>query len=396
MPAYLDEKSKTWYLLFYYQDWQGVRKKKHKRGFKLKREAEKWEREFLLKNAGNPEMTFESLVQLYFEDMAHHIRASTMATKKNMIETHILPYFKVKQIAEISNADVRRWQNKMLEKRTKSGEPYKPTYLRSVNSQLSAVFNFAVEFYHLPSNPCSKVKSIGKKKADEMKFWTLDQFNQFIAHEESRAYHLAFMTLYWTGIREGELLALTPKKILDDTKSLNIIHTYKRENGEDVFDATKNSRDRQVAMPDFLYQEMKSYIAALYGITPDDRIFYFTKYALLQEMDRIAPASGVERIRIHDLRHSHVSLLIELGYRTHAIANRIGDTPMEVDKTYAHLYPNKAQDVAVELNRHRDGIIKSGAVSPIDDDGEVQNDSDLLKVLENEEKIHHQENVEPK
>lgn len=82
----------------------------------------------------------------------------------------------------------------------------------------------------------------------------------------------------------------------------------------------------------------------------------FAKTALNKELDYIAKAAGVKRIRVHDLRHSHVSLLVELGYRTHAIADRIGDTPEVVDRTYAHLYPNTAEAIARELDKHKYGI----------------------------------------
>ncbi len=81
-------------------------------------------------------------------------------------------------------------------------------------------------------------------------------------------------------------------------------------------------------------------------------------------MERLCKISGVKRIRVHDLRHSHVSLLIELGYRTHAIADRIGDTPEMVDKTYAHLYPNKGVQIARELDKHKSGIINNSIIDP--------------------------------
>lgn len=388
MPAYKDEKRGTWYASFYYTNWKGEYKKKKKRGFKLKKQAEDFEREFLLKESGNPNMTFETLVELYYEDLTHRVRKSTNNTKRNMIDTHVLPVFKLKVVSEITNADIRRWQNLMLKKiNPRTGQPYKPTYLRSINSQLSAILNFAVEYYNLQKNPCSRVKSIGKKRADEMKFWTLDQFNKVIDCEELPAYHIAFMMLYWTGMRVGELLALTPKKVIDATESVSITETYKREEGEDVFDDPKTENSiRTVSLPDFIYKELKQYINALYGIKPNDRIFYFTKSALNKELDRIAEKAGIERIRVHDLRHSHVSLLIELGYRTHAIAKRIGDTPEEVDRTYAHLYPNKSQDIAKELSRHKDGIVRGPAA--LDEDGEVYNEREVAESLQAEHTFH--------
>lgn len=388
LPAYKDKERGTWYAKFYYTDWKGEYKQKLKRGFRLEREAKEFERQFLLKASGSPNMTFQSLVELYYEDFEHRVRGSTQGTKKSMIETHVLPVFKSMIISEITNADIRRWQNLMLKKKNpKTGKSYKPTYLRSINSQLSAIMNFAVEFYNLPKNPCTRVKAIGKKRADEMKFWTLDQFNEVIACEDSPAYHAAFMTLFWTGIRSGEALALSPKKVLNEIQSLNITETFKREDGEDVFDDTKTANSvRVVSIPDFLYRELKQYMDALYGLTPDDRIFYFTKTALNKELDRISEKAGVERIRVHDLRHSHVALLIELGYRTHAIAKRIGDTPEEVNRTYAHLYPNKGQDIARELSKHQNGIVQNGI--PIDDDGEVYNEQEVAESLQAERIFH--------
>jgi integrase len=386
MPAYKDEKRGTWYVQFYYTNWKGEYKKKKKRGFKRKKDADDFEREFLLKESGNPNITFETLVELYYEDATHRVRNSTKGTKKSMIDTHVLPVFKLKVISEITNADIRRWQNLMLKKKNpRNGQPYKPTYLRSINSQLSAILNFAVEYYNLPQNPCSRVKSIGKKRADEMNFWTLDQFNEVIAYEDSPAYRIAFLTLFWTGIRSGELLALTPKKVFDDIESLDICETYKREDGEDVFDETKNENPRIVSMPDFLYKEFKQYMDSLYGLEANDRIFYFTRTALNKELDRLIEKANIERIRVHDLRHSHVALLIELGYRTHAIAQRIGDTAEEVDRTYAHLYPNKGQDIARELNRHKDGIVQTII---IDKDSEIYNDKEVAESLEAENIFH--------
>ncbi|WMM24026.1 site-specific integrase [Tissierella sp. MB52-C2] len=386
MPEYKDEKRGTWYVQFYYTNWKGEYKKKKKRGFKRKKDADDFEREFLLKESGSPNMTFETLVKLYYEDSTNRVRKSTKNTKKSMINTHVLPEFKLKVISEITNADIRRCQNLMLKKKNpRTGKPYKPTYLRSINSQLSAILNYAVEYYNLPNNPCSRIRSIGEKRADEMNFWTLDQFNEVIAHEDSPAYRIAFLTLFWTGIRSGELLALTPKKVFDDIESLDICETYKREDGEDVFDETKNENPRIVSMPNFLYKEFKQYMNSLYGLEANDRIFYFTRTALNKELDRLIEKANIERIRVHDLRHSHVALLIELGYRTHAIAQRIGDTAEEVDRTYAHLYPNKGQDIARELNRHKDGIVQTII---IDKDSEIYNDKEVAESLEAENIFH--------
>ena len=352
MPVYKNEKNNTWYCSFYYTAWNGERKKKKKMGFKKRSEAKEYEREFTVKQSGNPEMTFKSLVDLYFTDLENRIRDTTRETKKNMIETHITPLIGEMKVNKITSSTIRHWQNEMLRKVKKDGTSYAPTYLRSVNNQLKAILNFAVLYYGLSENPCNKVKTLGSKSAEEMQFWTLDEFNKFIACEKGSAYHLCFMLLFWGGFRIGEILALRPSDIVESKKALSIKKTHHRNQGEDNIGPTKSDNsDRIVELPDFVYDELTLYTESLYGLDDEDRIFYFQRSAVNKELDKIAEIAGVKRIRVHDLRHSHVSLLIELGFQTHAIAKRIGDTPETVDKTYAHLYPNVGERIASSLNQ---------------------------------------------
>lgn len=90
-------------------------------------------------------------------------------------------------------------------------------------------------------------------------------------------------------------------------------------------------------MPNFLCDEMKDYLGMLYGIKKKERIFTITKSYLHHEMDRGAKSAGVKRIRIHDLRHSHISLLIDMGFSAVAIADRVGHESIEITYRYAHL-----------------------------------------------------------
>lgn len=82
-------------------------------------------------------------------------------------------------------------------------------------------------------------------------------------------------------------------------------------------------------------------------------MFLVTKYYLHHEMDRGAQAAGVKRIRIHDLRHSHVSLLIDMGFSATAIADRVGHESIDITYNYAHLFPSKQGEMADRLNTER-------------------------------------------
>ncbi|MFA7637519.1 MAG: site-specific integrase, partial [Monoglobales bacterium] len=216
--------------------------------------------------------------------------------------------------------------------------------------QLSAVFNYAVKYYGLSSNPCRQAGSMGKKDADSMQIWTLDEFNKFISFVTKPAAHLAFEILFWTGIRSGELLALTPEDILPD-KKISINKTYARLDGEDIISEPKTPKSiRIIPIPDFLYDEIWDYINRLGSIEKTDRIFYFSKGFLNNEIKRVSKKAGVKEIRVHDLRHSHASLLIEMGYSILLVSERLGHEKVETTlNTYAHLYPNKQQKLVEGL-----------------------------------------------
>lgn len=330
-----------------YTDWQGKRRKSTKRGFATKREAEEWLRNFLITQKADFDMKFEDFWKMYCADMETRLREHTMRTKKYIVELKILPYFGNKRVNDITAADIRQWQNELI----KMG--YSPTYLKTINNQLSAIFNYAVRYYDLKSNPCAKAGSMGKSKAEEMDFWTGEEFRKFIdSVMNKRLSYMAFMTLYWTGMRLGELLALNPKDVDLEKRTISITKSYQRLGKKDVITPPKTPKSKRViTIPEFLAADIKDYMDSLYELQENDRLFPITKYYLEHEMQRGIKESGVKRIRVHDLRHSHASMLIELGFSPLEIANRLGHEKVETTlNTYAHLYPNKQTKLAERLD----------------------------------------------
>ena len=338
MKAEKDKKIGKWLIQYRYTDWQGKRRKSTKRGFATKREAEEWLRNFLITQKADFDMKFENFWKMYYADMETRLREHTMRTKKYIVELKILPYFGNKRVNDITAADIRQWQNELI----KMG--YSPTYLKTINNQLSAIFNYAVRYYDLKSNPCAKAGSMGKSKAEEMDFWTGEEFRRFIdSVMNKRLSYMAFMTLYWTGMRLGELLALNPKDVDLEKRTTSITKSYQRLGKKDVITPPKTPKSKRViTIPEFLAADIKDYMDSLYDLQENDRLFPITKYYLEHEIQRGIKESGVKRIRVHDLRHSHASMLIELGFSPLEIANRLGHEKVETTlNTYAHLYPNK-------------------------------------------------------
>ncbi len=205
MAVYQDKEKGTWRVVFRYTDFTGERKQTQKRGFKTKREATAWEHEMMLQRGNKLDMTFESFYEIYSEYKRQRVKESTFETKSHIVQTKILPYFGKRKINEITVADVIAWQNEMMAYRDEKGKPYSVDYLKTIQAQLTAIFNHAVNYYNLPHNPARKAGSMGKEVPKEMKFWTKEQYLKFAEAmmDKPRSYY-AFEMLYWTGIREGD------------------------------------------------------------------------------------------------------------------------------------------------------------------------------------------------
>lgn len=361
MPAYKDKVKGTWYVSFYCENWTGKKEKKMKRGFKTKREALEWEMSFKQQQNGDMNMCFEDFLQIYQTDMKDRIKENTWLTKEHILYKKILPYFKGMRMNEIGTKHILAWQNEMLSRRDSHGQPYSPVYLKTLHNQLSAVFNHAVRYYGLKINPAAKVGNMGKAKSKEMLFWTKEEYLKFadVMMDKPISYY-AFEMLYWCGIRLGELLALTPADFDFEKSTVSITKSYQRIKGRDVITDPKTPKsNRVIQMPKFLCEEMQDYLNSLYRIKPTDRMFGITKSYLHHEMDRGAAKAGVKRIRLHDLRHSHISLLIHMGFTALAIADRVGHESIDITYRYAHLFPSAQSEMAKQLDLQRMEEIKN-------------------------------------
>lgn len=238
-------------------------------------------------------MTFQNFVERYKEDRRNRIKDSTWESKGHIIRTKLLPYF----------------------------------------GRL-------------------------KKKSREMLFWTKDEYLKFIDAMMDRPLSFyAFEMLYWCGIREGELLALTPEDFDFDKRTVTISKTFQHTGGKDIVTPPKTEKsNRTITMPLFLADEIQEYLKMQYDIGLDDRLFPITKSYLYREMQRGCKDTGVKRIRIHDLRHSHISLLIDQGFSAVAIADRVVHESIDITYNYAHLFLSKQAEMADKLDMERGEI----------------------------------------
>lgn len=351
MPAYKDKKTGTWYAAFYYQDWTGERKHTTKRGFKTQREAKEYERDFLNSKTNSGEILFKNLAAEYLGDVINELKPSTMERKSYIVNERLVPVFGSMSISDISSLSIRKWLNNLTTQKNAYGKPFNQSYIVSLYREMCTVMNYAVKHYGLTQNPCT-VAGAPKKAKTSFNFWTVEQYEQFTALEDKPDYKVAFDVLFFTGMRSGELLALQKSDIMEN-KKISITKTYNRIKKQDIILTPKTAKSkRQVAIPDFLYDEILNYMKDMDIKEDDDRIFYMMRRTSLnKELKRVQDKLDLPYIRVHDLRHSHASMLINMGFDIKEISDRLGhENTSTTWNIYSHLYPDADSKLADRLN----------------------------------------------
>lgn len=346
MPAYKSSNGK-WYCSFYVKDWQGKSKKIKKEGFRTQRDAKEYERKYIEYKQGSPDMSVQTLFHLFIEDKKARCKPLSVSQFMSLYKNQIAPYFSDTKASKVTNAAARNWQNTIIQK------GLSPSTLRNINTLAISIFNFGIRFYGLKTNPFRNCGAMGKKEACT-NFLTLEEF--YIAEEYFRPnprMHIIINMLFWGGMRIGELLALTCSDFNFQSNEVSITKTFVRIDGQYIDQSTKSDNaDRVIKMPDFVMEEAKQYIKKLYGLSNTNKVFQLTNKSVADQLKRMCSKTGLKPIRVHDLRHSHASLLIELGYSPVMIAKRLGHaSPKMTLEVYAHLYPSKQDELAKHLNQ---------------------------------------------
>lgn len=367
MPSYKDEATGKWYCSFYYTDLRGKRVRKLKRGFKFKREADKWEREFLMTE--HPEdVTVDVLIAEYEAYLQNQfvigeIKESTLVVKKNRLRLYVKPYFKDVIANNVKAKDIKEWlklitvvtpkplksinyyyRNRPEEKRKTRRSSQTLNEARAV---LKQVFDWGVKYYGLKTNPVNEVARVKKYSPDERaKIWSVEQYQQFRNILTRKDMIAVFDIMFYAGLRIGEVMMLTPSDITP--YQINIDKALVQLSYKNTKTDTPKSENstRYVQIPKFLYESLKEYIDNSFGLKPTDVIFDIKEQTVRVHLNANATKAGLPRISPHCLRHSYASHLLKLTNDPATVAKQIGDTVETLLKTYAHMVPDADREAA--------------------------------------------------
>lgn len=363
MPVYQDKKTKLWsYRVYATNEWE-VRKQYEKKGFRTKKEAQSAEielletfkrrKEELKEENNNSNILFEELWVNYEKYIRLKQKRQSYRKTVSKFNNHILPYFSKYPINKINASVYTRWQIEIESK------GYKHKYNTSLHSSMVTILNYAIKFYDLKENIASKIGNFSKKNelSKNVDFWTLEEFNKFIDVVDDNVYKLFFETLYYTGLRQGECLALTWNDFQDNYLNINKTISKEKVDGEYIINTPKTPGSiRKVSLDDDLIQKLKEFQEVsekMIGFEKDWFIFYglnpLSPTTIARKKNTYCEKSGVKKIRIHDFRHSHASLLLSLGVPITVISKRLGHTDINMTlNTYSHLIP-KDEDKAITI-----------------------------------------------
>ena len=331
-----------WKVTCRYKLWDGTVKQHKKEGFPTKREAQQYEKDFLAKKSGSAAMKMSDFTALYLADLERNgAKRQTIKSAASTIKNRINPIFGEIPVDEITPLMIRNWYNDLSTKPSeRTGTLVSPNTAETYYTRLHSIFSFARQFYGLKLNPCENAVKKRKQSNKEMSFLTVDEYMRFRTVEKNPIYKLAFDVLFWTGMREGEMLALTAEDIVGDTIRIN--KTLQREGGVDTFAAPKTEKSiRTITAPHHIIEKLSA-IPVKQG-----RLFEsVSPVTLRRHCRRNCERAGLHKIRVHDLRHSHASMLIEQNVSPLLVSERLGHKDVTVTlRTYSHLYNSRREDL---------------------------------------------------
>ncbi|HHL0972704.1 TPA: tyrosine-type recombinase/integrase [Bacillus cereus] len=340
MVIYKDQERGTYFFVVRVRQFDGTQKQVKRRGFKTKKEAREAEAKMLVEKETTSSLTFAQIADSYFNWYSQRRKQSSVVTIQNVIYNHLILEFGQIKADQITARHVMNYQNKII-------HTYSADHLKKIHTVLSAIFNFSIKFHGLVHNPARIAGNFEKESNKRMNFWEFREFKQFLDTVNHPLYKAFFSTLYYSGARKGELLALTWEDVDFEEKTIDINKTdYKRQ----ITKPKTKSSNRIIILPTHtinLLKDAKKH-ATLTAPVKNDYVIFGEFYnsistdMLNRKYTNYVSIAGVKRILLHEFRHSHASYLINKGVSPLVVAQRLGHSNVATTlNTYSHLYPSK-------------------------------------------------------
>ena len=340
----------NWQVSFYAKNYLGKNKKYKKSGFRTKAKANEYATDFIAKMSGSSDVMLFTVFDEFVEYMKDKVKATTHIGYKYTRNTlhRITDDMPLNKITEKHLFIILEKLNHI------------PSRKKKVKAILSQIFEYSMIHYSIKNNPVKNLKltkTLKEKETPKQKIWTIEDFNQFIADITLNTpikkllprYILGYNILYFTGMRVGEMSALT-KEDFDFERGVIKITKTRMFNHLILPPKTKCSI-REVLMHKALYDMAKEYLDSIPDIK-GEFIFPGVNSITHTFMWTHLDFTSAPKINLHGFRHSHASFLISQGVDITTISRRLGhSSPYITLKVYAHFYKKDNDEIVEVLNK---------------------------------------------
>lgn len=351
-------------------DFQGNYRQKERTAYGLEEAKELEYRLEHESHSGSAErLSVSALAEEYLESKKHELRETSLVKTRHTLSNYVLPFLGNVKLDKLTAPVLQAWKNDISSLDTLKALRSK----KNVYSTFRAMLNYAVRMDYLPQNPLTKIGTFKEtvQVQKEMQFYTPEEFLWFISAAREAAessseeyewnFYIFFNIAFYTGMRKGEIFALTwndiQGNVIKVTKSLS--QTLK---GADRITAPKNAASiRDIQVPEPLSEALREHLTRCKEFTGFSTEWYICgglralrSTSLQNKAKAYSQKAAVKEIRIHDFRHSHASLLAHAGINIQEIARRLGHSKVSTTlNTYSHLYPAEKERALEVLNSVR-------------------------------------------
>lgn len=302
---------------------------------------------------------FEQAYLEYVQYLNLKLKKQSLKKIKSRIENHILPFFSKCNIFDITERDFLKWQI-YIEKQN-----FSYSYKKTLHYAFVTFLNYCVLFYELDKNVASRVGNFKNKDSvsNEINFFTIDEFNKFILYIDNEIYKQFFNFIFFTGARIGEAMALKFSDLNDGYISINKTISKECENGVRIVNSPKTHSSNRIIEIDFklnldLLALLEVYQEKYNDFSYDYYIFGGIKPLSPTTITRIknlaCEKAKIKKIRLHDFRHSHATLLVKNNLMINEISRRLGHSNVSITlNTYVHTDLEQEKKVISTLNSLR-------------------------------------------
>lgn len=340
--SYQTKKGKRYRVAFSYVDSFGAARQYHKRGFTSAEEAKRHEAKArLINSTSSSEITLVTAIDYYLDYKETRVLARTVADYQNTLNKHIVGFYGNIKIKSLNVHAIERFQKHLIESELSE------RMIVHVQTEFKSFLKFCYQREYIARNPFDSLEFVHKNKSKVvMQYYTKEEYRQFRSFIDDDTMLLAFDLLYFTGMRIGELSARTWKDI---NNSMLYVHSRYNYRDHTILEGTKNGSVRHVPLNGLLLKELKEhhekypdseYIIELFN-PRTKKMGPMDPKRIRRYNDALCKKHNFKRIRIHDFRHSFISLLINNGMDAFEISNFSGNSPRVIEETYAHMFPNK-------------------------------------------------------